>query len=353
MSVASDNQESTAHPPILRDVTIEGQECSALYDTGSSICLVSEKFVKLSGAKMSDKNSHISILGVTGNPISIIGETKLKINILGQTVEHKFYVSSKSLAFNCDIILGIDFIIGHQLIYNPSSRSVTFLKPVLSTSDVKHQKHSQRLSPKRRKRVRFLLSPNDDETDSDETVKLFTTYENKALTIDDEISYPLFVKNTVEIPSYSEQFVRMKLPRYLEPNDFPYFVQGHSEQSIRGIQIARVILFLEKPSTLVRVFNASDRPVILRRNLRIAQIHPTKPDDLPQADSADLPKTRQTVMSESFGQTPDLPQRQTSATSVNTADSDPDSIPRRSPLAPQVPIYNSYRASLGCRAAPL
>ena len=114
--------------------------------------------------------------------------------------------------------------------------------------------------------------PSDDET-----TKLFTSQDNEALTIDDEKSYPLFVKDTVEIPRYSEQFVRMKLPRNLKSNDFPYLVQGHFDQSITGIQVARAITFLTKSTTLVRVANVSDQPVILRRNLRISQVHPTRP----------------------------------------------------------------------------
>lgn len=140
-----------------------------------------------------------------------------------------------------------------------------------------------RLSPKRRKRVRFLLATNDDEKSSeestsvDETTKLFTTSENNALAIDDDKSFPLFMQQTVEIPRYSEQFVRMKLPRYFEPNEFPYLIQGHCDQSIRDIQVARAIVFIDKSSTLVRVINVSNNPVILRKNLRIAQIHPTQP----------------------------------------------------------------------------
>ena len=86
---------------------------------------------------------------------------------------------------------------------------------------------------------------------------MFTMYENKALVINDEKSFPLFVKDTVEIPRYSEQFVRMKLPRYLEPNNLPYLIQGHFDQSIHGIQVARAIAFLEK-SALVRVANVTD-----------------------------------------------------------------------------------------------
>ena len=121
----------------------------------------------------------------------------------------------------------------------------------------------------------FLLSTNDEDTSSEEA-DLFTTHENHALAIDDDKSHPLFVQDTVEIPRYTEQFVRMKLHRYLEPNDFPYLIQGHFDQSIQGIQVARAITFLEKPFTLVRVANASDQPVILRKNLRIAQVHPTQ-----------------------------------------------------------------------------
>ena len=223
---------------------------------------------------MSDDRSNVSILGVTGAPIEIIGQTILKINIYGQTREHRFFVASKNLSFGCDIILGIDFIIGHQLMYNPSNRSVNFLKPVSVIFGC--LKKSNRLSPKRRKRVRFLLSTNDEDASSEEADKLFTTHENHALAIDDDKSHPLFVQDTVEIPRYTEQFVRMKLPRYLEPNDFPYLIQGHFDQSIQGIQVARAITFLEKPFTLVRVANASDQPVILRKNLRIAQVHPTQ-----------------------------------------------------------------------------
>ena len=96
MSVASDGGKLSAHPPVLRDVSISGQSCSALYDTGSSICLVSEEFFRLSGAKLSDDRSNVSILGVTGAPIEIIGQTILKINIYGQTREHRFFVASKN-----------------------------------------------------------------------------------------------------------------------------------------------------------------------------------------------------------------------------------------------------------------
>ena len=278
MSVASDGGKFSAHPPVLRDVSIFGQDSTALYDTGSSICLVSEEFFTRCGATFSDQRSNISVLGVTGTPINIIGEAKLPVKILDQTIEHKFFVTSKNLSFGCDIILGIDFIIGHQLMYNPSNRSVQFLKPILSTAGC--LKQTNRLSKKRRKRVRFLLSTNDAEIhqdSSDETDKLFTKDENFALTIDDDKSYPLFVKDTVEIPSYSEQFVRMKTPRYLQPNDFPYLIQGHFDQTVQGIQVARAITYLEKSTTLVRIANVLDRPIVLRKNLRIAQLHPTFP----------------------------------------------------------------------------
>ena len=128
--------------------------------------------------------------------------------------------------------------------YNPSNRSVNFLKPVSVIFGC--LKKSNRLSPKRRKRVRFLLSTNDEDASSEEADKLFTTHENHALAIDDDKSHPLFVQDTVEIPRYTEQFVRMKLPRCLEPNDFPYLIQGHFDQSIQGIQVARAITFFGK-----------------------------------------------------------------------------------------------------------
>ena len=275
MSVASDGGKLSADPPVLQDANVFGHSCSALYDTGSSICLVSEDFFRLCGGKLTKEPSDISILGVTGTPIEIIGQTDLKVNLLGQTVEHRFFITSKNLSFGCDIILGIDFIIGHQLMYNPSNRSFNFLKPVSTTSGC--FKNSHRLSPKRRKRVRFLLSTNDDDVSSEPSTKLFTTSDNLALTIDDDKSYPLFVKDTVEIPRYSEQFVRMKLSRSFEPNDFPYLIQGHFDQSINGIQVARAITFLNSSYTLVRVANVSDQSVILRKNLRIAQVHPTTP----------------------------------------------------------------------------
>ena len=159
--------------------------------------------------------------------------------------------------------------------YNPSNRSVNFLKPVSVIFGC--LKRSNRLSPKRRKRVRFLLSTNDEDASSEEADKLFTTHENHALVINNDKSHPVFVQDTVEIPRYTEQFVRIKLSRYLEPNDFSYLIQGHFDQSIQGIQVARAITFLEKPFTLVRVANASDQPVILRKKLRIAQVHPIQP----------------------------------------------------------------------------
>ena len=88
MSVASDDGERPAHPPILQDVSVNGQPCSALYDTGSSICLVSEKYLRLSGTKVSCEPPSVSILDVTGNPIEIIGEVNLKVDILSQSKEH-------------------------------------------------------------------------------------------------------------------------------------------------------------------------------------------------------------------------------------------------------------------------
>ena len=304
MSVASDGGKVSAHPPVLRDVSVLGHPSSTLYDTGSSICLVSEDFFRLCGAKLSDEHSNISILGVTGSPIDIIGETTLRLDILGQTIEHRFFVSAKKLSFGCDIILGIDFIIGHQLMYNPSNRSVHFLKPVSTISSCLRQ--SSRLSPRRRKRVRFLLSTTDENVPSeDEITKLFTSQENEALTIDDEKSYPLFVKDTVKIPHYSEQFVRMKLPRNLKSNDFPYLVQGHFDQSIKGIQVARAITFLTKSTTLVRVANVSDQPVILRRNLRISQVHPTRPPSTrlgPESRQSGAPDTPLTARQTCLGQ---------------------------------------------------
>ena len=213
----------------------------------------------------------VSVLSVTGNPIRILGEISLPIQVLGRTIEHLFYVTEKSLSFGCDIIIGIDFIIRHHLMYSPVTKEIHFVQPCNVASVLRNT--SSRLSPKRRKRVRFLLETTDSPEQKDNP--LFTNDEKNAFVIDEEKSHPLFVSETVEIPAFSELFVRMKLPRYLTPSTAPYFIQGHIDQSVSGLHVARAISFIAKPYILVRVANVTSTPILLRKNLRIAQCSPS------------------------------------------------------------------------------
>ena len=258
-------------PPILPDISICNQTGSALYDTGSSICLISREFLASCDLLKSPLKPSISILGVTGNPIDIVGEISLSIHVVGRTIEHLFYVTEKPLSFGCDVILGIDFIIRHQLLYSPTTGKISFLQPCASSS-ILQNRSAARLSPKRRKRVRFLLGT----TDSSDPVQnpLFANEDSKAFTIDETKIHPLFVFETVEIPAFSELFVKMKLPRYLTPSTAPYYIQGHVDQSLTGIYVARAIAFMAKPYLLVRVANVSSSHITIRKNLRIAQCSP-------------------------------------------------------------------------------
>ena len=67
----------------------------------------------------------------------------------------------------------------------------------------------------------------------------------------------------------------MKLPRYLSPAETPYYIQGHVDQSLSGIFVARAIAFLKGSYVLVRVANVTSVPVTIRKNLRIAQVNPS------------------------------------------------------------------------------
>ena len=230
---------------------------------------------------MSPKPPSVTILGVTGSPIEILGEVTLSITILGRNIEHTFFVTEKKLSFGVDLILGIDFIIKHQLIYSPFTSAVTFLQPSAPVSILR--KTQGRLSLKRRKRVRFLLSTTDSPIDLDSGNPLLTTEESEAFIIDEEKHFPLFMYENVEIPGFSEMFVKMKLPRNMLPSEVPYYVQGHIDQSLQGIYVARMVVFLSKAHVLVRVVNVTPSPILLRKNLRIAQLHPSaasQPNDL-------------------------------------------------------------------------
>ena len=259
-----------AIPPIVQ-VTVGSQTASALYDTGSSICLISEQFFESSNISKPLEASPLSILGVTGTPIKITGHCTIPIQFEGRTISHPFYVSEKPLAFDCDLIFGIDFIIRNQLIYNPENKVVTFLKPTCATTS--SLRTSPRLSPRRRKRVRFLLGTTDEPKLPENPLISFK--EEDAFIVDEETSHPLFVSQSVEVPAFSEMFVRMKLPRYMTPSDSPYFIQGHTEQALPGIQVARTISFVPKSYVLVRVANTTSYPILLRKNLRIAQFNPS------------------------------------------------------------------------------
>ena len=244
--------------------------------------------------------SSITVLSVTGSPLDIVGEIVLSIQVLDREIEHIFYVSEKPLSFGCDVILGIDFIVQHQLTYNPASRSAVFLKPCATTAASVQNcrvsaKSANRLSQRRRKRVRFLLGTTDDPAKTLDN-PLVSFDEKDAFIISDDKSYPLFASESVEIPAFSEMFVRMKLPRYMSPSDAPYFVQGHVDQSLSGIQVARAIIFLTKPYVLVRVANVTSLPILLRKNLRIAQLNPAAPSqpdssEVGQSDPQDIPSS--------------------------------------------------------------
>ena len=270
MAAATDQKHVS--PPILANISVSAQTGSALYDTGSSISLISRDFLATCDLSVSPKPPSASVLGVTGTPIEIIGEIVLPIQLLGRTVQHVFYVTQKSLSFGCDVILGIDFIIRHQLMYSPAANQITFLQPCATSSIL--QNSPRRLSQKRRKRVRFLLGTTDSSAPTDPVNPLFATKESDAYVIDDDKTFPLFVSRSVEIPAFSEMFVRMKLPRYLTPAETPYFIQGHSDQSLTGIHVARAIAFFKNSDVLVRVANVTSVPILIRRNLRIAQFSP-------------------------------------------------------------------------------
>lgn len=259
-------------PPIINDVSVCNHKATALYDTGSSICLVSKDFLLTCNLSTSVKPPSLAILSVTGTPLDIIGEIVLPLTILGKTIDQKFYISEKPLSFHCDLIVGIDFIIYHRLIYNPVSKLVSFLHNVAASSEIPTAvKTTNRLSPKRRKRVRFLLTTNDQPV-SDPLNQLCTENESQAYIIDSDNSCSLFACTNTEVPPFSELFVKMKCPRNFTPTDKSYTIQGHPDQSLNGLHVARAITFLDNSHVFVRVANVTSVPILIRKNLRIAQL---------------------------------------------------------------------------------
>ena len=225
----------------------------------------------------------ISIPRVTGTPITSLGQCTVPIRVSDRTIYSTVYVTEKQLSFGCDIILGIYFIIRHQLRYNPDAKTVTFVQASAATSIIRAT--YKRLNLRHRKRVHFLLGTTHSPPEPDNP--LVSSNEQDAFVIDEENNHPLFVFNSIDIPAFSEMFVRIKLPRYLIPSENPYFIQGHVDQSLTGIQVARTIAFIPKAYVLVRVTNITSRPILLRKNLRIARMNPAA------APSANDHKTNQ------------------------------------------------------------
>ena len=81
---------SNMKPPILKDVNIAKLQANALYDSGSSVCLISENFLSKCNVSEPIKKAKLKVLTVTGSPIDILGEITLPVNLLGKRVIHKF-----------------------------------------------------------------------------------------------------------------------------------------------------------------------------------------------------------------------------------------------------------------------
>ena len=140
-------------------------------------------------------DSAVQILGVAGSRLDIIGTVELSIQVFDRIIRHKFYVKTGKLTFGCHFIFGIDLIHHYRLVYHPTTKAVTFLDPIVASCMTTFE--PKRLSKRRRKRVRFLLSPNDDPPSCGYFDHLTTTDATQAFIYDDERHFSLFVSKPV------------------------------------------------------------------------------------------------------------------------------------------------------------
>jgi hypothetical protein len=90
----------------LVPLKLEGVSVKGLWDTGSSISLISLKTAKKVRAKM--ESSNIRATSVTGHPLPMTGQTWIHVKLGDRTIRHKFGVMDGEARE--DVLLGTDYM---------------------------------------------------------------------------------------------------------------------------------------------------------------------------------------------------------------------------------------------------
>ena len=115
--------------PMIRTVLPGGSQVEALYDTGACVSMIDEKeFRNIPVNIRPQKDVYapwLTLEGADRNSLQVRGCYVMPVTIQGRKVKHFFYVVKN---LSSPVIIGIDFINQHSLLYNPALRDITFMK---------------------------------------------------------------------------------------------------------------------------------------------------------------------------------------------------------------------------------
>ncbi|CAI2734794.1 unnamed protein product [Schistosoma spindalis] len=91
---------------------VQGVEIDILLDTGASVSLIKEAFLKRLHHKVQQKRCSSALITASGDPLKVCYKTELDLTMERCSVRHEFLVCP---TLTWDMILGVDFMLKHQV----------------------------------------------------------------------------------------------------------------------------------------------------------------------------------------------------------------------------------------------
>ena len=198
-----------------------------MIDTGSSVCLMSER--KWNEVKTNEQLEPSDILAEAANnmPLGILGETIMKLVCSGHEFDVEFYVVDK---MSQDILLGLNWLVDHGITIFVNERKMSF-------ADGKE-------------------------------LKLFL-YDSSLLDPDVALCEDVVVPAKHEVISWARLSNPSLSDQILEPN---------GDLANKGVVVARVIVRPEGQSIPVQIVNPGDKSIRLFKGTKLGQLQAFEED---------------------------------------------------------------------------
>jgi len=203
--------------------TINRKRATLMVDSGAVVSVISKNFLTKMGISVGHVIEPEALVAADGRNLRVIGTVELTVGLNGLLVPHVFYVID---GLNREAIIGLDFLHLTKCQLDLVTGTVSFFDGLVSLP-LQHRS-------------------------SDEAV--------------------IRAIERVEIPPGTEALIPVRIPPKFVSSSKTALLEPHVAMLRQGCLVARMVIRIDRPQTMCRIFNPMDRKIMIRKGSSLATI---------------------------------------------------------------------------------